>query len=200
MKRSTRKRARIGGALLAVSLAALALALPTIGLSEEGGQGPRAAGTIKSFDPETGELVVDLAKGGTISGLVVRRTRIRCGKGRRHHRRGRRHRRRQGASVSLRGVREIGDDRRAGDAPSDVRGDRGIEPGDDRGGQGGEPSGDAHGHGHGHHGDRCNTGDLVPGAVVMRAEMVLTHGNAFFKEIGLLPPQLTTPPEATNSE
>ena len=86
MKRSDGNRARLGGVLLAAALAVAAiLALPTIGLSKDGdgNHGPRAAGTIESFNPETGELVVDLAKGDTISGLVVRRTKIRCGAGRR---------------------------------------------------------------------------------------------------------------------
>jgi len=191
MKRSIRKRARIGGALLALALAALALALPTIGLSKEGGdRGPRAAGTVQSFDPETGELVVDLAKGETISGLVLRRTQIRCGKGRRHHQRGRRHRRRHVASASQRGVRDIANDRQAGDEPSDVRGDHGAEPGGENGEPGGESGVDARRH---RHDDRCNTDDLIPGAVVMRAEMVLTHGNAFYARIGLLPPKQAAP-------
>jgi len=195
MKRSIGKRARIGGALLAAALAALALALPTIGLSKQGGdRGARAAGTVQSFDTETGELIVDLAKGETISGLVVRRTKIRCGEGRRHHLRGRRHRRRHVASASRGGVSDISGDRRTGDEPSDVRGDRGIEPGDDHGEQGGESGEDAHGH---RPGDRCNTDDLVPGAIVMRAEIVLAHGNAFYARIGLLPPQLATPQAPT---
>ena len=178
------KRARLGGVLLAVALAAAAiLALPAIGLSKNGsdkGAGPPPAGTIESFDTETGELVVDLADGDTISALVVRRTKIRCGKGRRH-------RGRHGAAASRRGESEPGDDRgrHSEEEPGGDQGGRGPESGDD-----GVESGDHHGRGH--HGERCNTGDLVEGAVVMRAEIVLTHGKALYKKIGLLPPQVTT--------
>jgi hypothetical protein len=190
MKRSIGKRARIGGGLLAVALAALALALPAIGLSKQGGdRGPRAAGTVQSFDPETGELVVDLAKGETISGLVVRRTRIRCGEGRKHHPRWRRHRRRHGASASRRGEGIVGSDREAGNQPTDVRGDRGVGPGEDHGEQNGEGTHDQR------RDDRCNVDDLVPGAVVMRAEIVLTHGKAIYAKIGLLPQQHETSTE-----
>lgn len=150
---------------------------------------------MKSFDPETGELVVDLTKGETISGLVVRRTKIHCGKGRRHHRRGHRHRKRHVASASRRDVRDIGSDRRAGEEPTGVPGKRGIEPVADQGEQGGEAGEEARGHRPGH---RCNAGDLVPGAVVVRAEIVLTHGNAFYARIGLLPPQLESPAAPTS--
>jgi len=184
-------RARLGGVLLAVALAAAAiLALPSIGLSHDsnGDHGPRAAGTVASFDQETGELTVDLADGGSISALVVRRTQIRCGKGR-HHLRGRGHRH-HGANASRRGDGEFGDHRggRGEEEAGDDHGVDGAEPGDDRGTHGVEPSGDHHGD-HGHHGKRCNAGDLVEGAVVMHAEIVLTHGKALYKKIGLLPPQ-----------
>jgi len=210
-------RARLGGVLFAVALGALVmLALPAIGVGKHGSddRGPHPAGTISSFDNETHVLTVDLAKGGEISALVVRRTQIRCGEdGRRHRRRG--HGRGRGgddASASRRGSDsgednsgpggggdddELGDDRgrRNEDEPGDDRGDRGG-----RGGRGLEPGEDNHVHGddraHGedHHGrGGCNAGDLVEGATVMRAEIVLTHGSAFFKKIGLLPPQAVNP-------
>lgn len=191
-------RARLGGVLLAVALGALALlALPSIGLSHDskGDHGPRAAGKVASFNHETGELTVDLAGGGSISALVVRRTQIRCGKGR-HHKRGHHHRGDHGASASRRGGGELGDDRggQGEDQPGDDRGGQGLEPSDDRGEHGaqGDEQGDDHPGDHGdrgHHGRRCNAGDLVEGAVVMRAEIVLTHGKALYKKIGLLPSQ-----------
>lgn len=198
------KRARLGGVFLAVALAAVAiLALPAIGLGKHGSDdrnGPRPAGTVSSFDNETGELTVDLGGGGTISALVVRRTQIRCGRGR-HHLRGGKHRRGHGAGASRRGHGEDGEDR-GEDELGDDRGGRGDgeagedEAGEDRGGRGFEPGDDRGNHaagedhrggGHGHHGRRCNAGDLVEGAVVMRAEIVLTHGKALYKKIGLLP-------------
>lgn len=196
MKRFHRNRARLGGVLLAAALAAAAiLALPGVGLGKNG-HGPRPAGTIESFDPETGELIVDLAKGETISGLVVRRTRIRCGEdGRRHRRRhrGRRRRSGKGAAASRRGDVERGDDRGAPeDEAGDDRGIRGDEPGDDRGRRHGKP-GDEGDRGDSDRGDRCGVEDLVEGAVVIKAEIVLTHGNAFYRKIGLLPPRASAP-------
>lgn len=204
MKRPHGNRARLGGVLLAVALGALALlALPTIGLSHDsdGDHSPPAAGTIASFDPETGELVVDLADGGSISALVVRRTQIRCGEGR-HHLRGHGHRGWHGATASRHGESESGDDRggRGEEEAGDDRGGHGLEAGDghgdeadgdnhDHGQHGDEPGEDNHDHSQGHHGERCNTSDLVEGAVVMHAEIVLTHGKALYKKIGLLPPQ-----------
>jgi hypothetical protein len=178
MKRPHGNRARLGGVLLAVALGALALlALPAIGSSPESDSdhSPPAAGTVASFDSETGELVVDLADGGSISALVVRRTQIRCGE-RPDHLHGHGHRGHR-ASASHRDGGESGED----------HGERGLKPGEDRGHHGAE-SGEDH-HDHGHHGERCNTSDLVEGAVVMHAEIVLTHGKALYKKIGLLPPQ-----------
>lgn len=210
MRQHGYKRGRLGGVLLAVALGAVAmLALPAIGVGKRGhdGHGPRPAGTISSFDPETHMLTVDLAKGGEISALVVRRTHIRCGEdGRRHRRRG--HRRGRGGDDASASRRADADEGRSapsesdgGDAVGDGRGVRGQdEPGDDRGGRGLEPGEDNHaqgehhrgrGHDHGRHG--CNAGDLVEGATVIRAEIVLTHGKAIFKKIGLLPPQAVAP-------
>jgi len=177
------KRRRLGGALIAVALGAIAmLALPAIGVGKHGNDdAPRAAGTVGAFDPGTGALTVDLADGGSITAQVVRRTQIRCGKGPTHLRG-------HGARSSRRGEEEPGDDRGRGGEP---------EPGDDRGQQGERPQGppalgDGGAHDRGHHGERCNASDLVPGAVVMKAEIVLTHGEALFKKVGLLPPRPAT--------
>ena len=41
--------------------------------------GDEGAGKIVSYDPGTGELVIDLFGGDTVSGLVTEETRIRCG-------------------------------------------------------------------------------------------------------------------------
>jgi hypothetical protein len=187
------KRRRLGGVLIAVALGAIAmLALPAIGVGKHGNDdAPRAAGTVGAFDPGTGALTVDLADGGSITALVVRRTQIRCGKGPTRLRG-------HGARSSRRGAEEPGDRGRSGEPePGDDRGGRGLEPGDDRGQQGERPQGpsalgDGGAHGRGHHGERCNASDLVPGAVVMKAEIVLTHGDALFKKVGLLPPRPAT--------
>lgn len=176
-------RGRLGGVLLAVALGALAmLALPAIGIGKHGSDhhGPRPAGTISSFDKETGVLTVALAKGGEISAMVVRRTHIRCGESRRRHLR-------RGGSDD-----QTVDDRggRGAEEPGEDRGDRGHEPGEGNHVQGDGPQQGHHGH-RGRHG--CNAGDLVEGATVIKAEIVLTHGKALFKKIGLLPPQAVEP-------
>lgn len=179
MKRPHGNRARLGGVLLAVALGAAAvLALPGLGIGKSH-NGARAAGTIESFNPETGQLVIDLTKGGTIEGLVVRRTKIRCGEHRRGHRR--RHRGHGNGSASA--------------LRRDSRGaeNEGEDAGDRKGhGDGGPRSDDASGDDRRRHGEdhsaRC-IDHLVEGAVVKRAEMVLAHGNAFYKKIGVLPPK-----------
>lgn len=154
-------RLRAGGTMLAAALLAVAiLALPAIGKGgENSGNGPRAAGTIESFDNESGELVVALGEGGTISAKVVRRTRIRCGRS--HH--GANHQRR---------ARRGADDPTTHDANDDSNGGAG---GGNKGRRG-----------------HCNVDDLVPGATVMKAEIVLTHGKAIYKKVGLLPAAATS--------
>jgi hypothetical protein len=183
-------RGRLGGVLLAVCLGALALlALPTLGIGKHDDRGHRAAGKVESFDRETGLLVVDLAKGRKIAGLVVRRTRIRCGPAGRRHRRAR-HR----GTLSR---RDVGSDRPAPgpDRPTDV-----VAP--ERDGEGREvdqPESEAlspgesddPGNGAERRRPRRCIKALVPGAVVIRAEMVLAHGEAFFSRIGMLLPWAT---------
>lgn len=154
MRLSNGFRLRGGGAFLAIALLAVAImALPAIGKDGSGSglNGPRPAGTIESF--EDGELVVALAKGGTISAKVLRRTKIRCG----HHRDG-------------------GDRRRARRGGNDDPAQHDV--GDD------SPSGSGHDSGRRGH---CNADDLVPGATVIRAEIVLTHGIAAYEKIALRP-------------
>lgn len=182
-------RARLGGVLLAAAAAIAILVLP--GLAAGHGRHHHDhgdAGTIRSFDLETGVLTIDLAKGGSVSGLVVRRTHIRCGN-RKGHRQGRRHLRRH-----KRGQRAAVSSRRGGD-----RGEVAVEDqsGDDRGGprdgqsedprgHDGTPPGSSEGPGQGEeHSARCNAGDLVPGAPVKVAELVLTNGNAYYRLVGL---------------
>lgn len=188
MRQHGYKRGRLGGVLLAVALGALAmLALPALGIGKHGNGGHGAAGTVESFDRDTGLLVVDLRKGRKVAGLVVRRTKIRCGREGRHHRRALRP-----GKLSRRGE---GSDRLAPapDRPTDVvapeRDSEGREddrPGDDAVAPG---ASDEPGKGADRRRPRRCLKALVPGAVVVRAEMVLAHGNAFFKRIGLVPPQ-----------
>ena len=130
--------------------------------------GDENAGTVASFDGTT--LTINLAAGGTISGLVTDRTEIKCetegddsgedpsGTNRRgHHRRG---------SGDEGGEHHPGDD------------DSGHERGED-------------GEHHGEHGDcdeetACSVDDLVEGAVVHEAEIRVGGDGAVFKEIELI--------------
>jgi hypothetical protein len=104
-----RSRARLGGLLaLALGVAAL-LAIPVVSAARSGGadDGPNhekrhhhhrhghhragTVGTISSFDTASGQLTIDLRKGGSVSGLVDSGTKIKCedqGDGRSHHSRG----------------------------------------------------------------------------------------------------------------
>jgi hypothetical protein len=78
-------RARLGGVLVAVAAVLALVALPGLATGHGNHHDDLAdAGTIQSFDGETGVLVIDLADGGSVSGLVAPRTHIHCDNG--HHR------------------------------------------------------------------------------------------------------------------
>ncbi|HET8565402.1 MAG TPA: hypothetical protein VFL77_02910 [Solirubrobacterales bacterium] len=139
------------------------------------------AGTIVSFDAETGKLVINLFGGETVSGLVNEGTEIKCED-------------RSGASVSSDGggeSRSGEDDGGEGEAePGDDNG--GVEQtGDDDGGQAEEEPGDDNG---GEEADddnagpgngNCTAADLAPGAVVQEAELKVAGGQATFEEVEL---------------
>jgi hypothetical protein len=135
--------------------------------------GNEQAGTIASFDSETGRLVIDLFGTDTVAGLVTGATEIKC----------------------------EDEPSTTASASSDGSDSGEPEPGDDNGGQGEEEVGDDHG-GHGEeagddnsgpghdgdddHGDRlCTTAELVPGAVVEEAELRIANGQATFHEVEL---------------
>ena len=161
--------------------------------------GDEQAGTISSFDAETGRLVIDLFGSDTIAGFVTDSTEIKCDD--------------DGSSASASsegsddGEAESGDDSggEGEEEPGDDHGDdesgddssspgSGDESGDDNSGPGSESSGPGHdGEGDhsdddGEHGDDdrlCTTAELVPGAVVEEAELKLENGKATFKEVEL---------------
>jgi hypothetical protein len=119
--------------------------------------GEENAGTIASFDAETGKLTIDLFGGESISGFVTEETEIKC----EDH---------SGASVSSdggSGKEEVGDD----------NGGQGEEPGDDNGGEGEEAGDD--------NGGNCTTADLTPGVAVQEAELQVSSGRAVFDEVEL---------------
>ncbi len=185
--------------LLAVALGALALfAIPAAGFADHGHHHGTSdpAGTVKSFDQKTGVLVIDLAEGGDIEGLVSDRTRIRCkndnGDESRHNRR---HGHRATASDSGPGRDGSGSGDNSGpDNSADDNGDHHAEePGEDNHAEGNEPGEDNHGepgddeNDNEHHGrnERCMA-QLDAGATVRRAELELENGNAFFEKIVLM--------------
>jgi len=150
--------------------------------------GEEQAGTIASFDADTGRLVIDLFGTDTVSGFVTDRTEIKCEDDS------------STASSSSEGSdsgeAEPGDDN-GGEGelePGDDDGGHGEEPGDDNGGDeqgddnsgpGSESSGPGH-DGDDDHGDRiCTTAELVPGAVVEEAELKVENGKATFHEVEL---------------
>lgn len=151
--------------------------------------GEENAGTIASFDEETGKLTIDLFGEESISGFVTEETEIKCeGSG--------------SASVSsdgMSGDEEAGDgeggsegepgDNNGGEeeAGDDNGGEAEEEPGDDNGGE--EESGNDNGGeeepGDNSGGGNCTTADLTPGAVVQEAELKIEGGKAVFEKVEL---------------
>jgi hypothetical protein len=149
--------------------------------------GEEQAGTVASFDADTGRLVIDLFGADSIAGFVTDETEIKCEDDS------------TSASVSSEGSgsgeAEPGDDHGGdGEEVGDDSGGHGEEPGDDNGGddQGEDSSGpgsDNSGPGHDGDDDRgdriCTTAELVPGAVVEEAELKVSNGQATFHEVEL---------------
>jgi hypothetical protein len=150
--------------------------------------GAEQAGTIASFDAETGRLVIDLFGGDTVSGFVTDGTEIKCED-----------------STSTASTSSEGSDSGEAEPGDDNGGEGEVEPGDDNGGHG-EEAGDDNGGGDqgednsgpgsdnsgpGHDGDDdhgariCTTAELVPGAVVEEAELQVENGQATFEEVEL---------------
>ena len=198
-------RALPGRLLLAVALGALALlAIPAVGLADHGHHHGHSdpAGTVKSFDQETGVLIIDLAEGGDIEGLVTDRTRIRCRNDNNGHE-SRRHNRRHGRGATASdsgpgrdGSGRDGDNSGPGNSADDNGDNQAGEPGEDNHAGNNEPGEDNHQQGdedndnddneQGNNPGRC-ADQLVAGATVARAELELEDGNAFFEKVVLMP-------------
>lgn len=181
-------RARLGGILAAAAAVLAMLALPGLAASHDHDHDLAGdAGAIQSFDPDSGVLVVDLADGGSVSGLVTTRTRIRCGEDHgRRHRRGHGHdlHRGRGATASHDGS----DDDNGNRGPGSESSGRDDEPGEDTPGHDGTPPGSSEDPGRGaEHSARCTSEDLIAGATVKVAELVLIDGKAIYAFVGLEP-------------
>jgi len=136
--------------------------------------GQENAGRIRSFDAETGQLVIDLFGGETASGLVTEETEVECEGG-------------QVATASHSGEDAGEGDRidgsaeaNGGDEVSDDEGDDSSTPespstGSESAGDEGDEAG----------GSNCTTADLVEGAIVKEAELKLDNGTATFEEVEL---------------
>lgn len=185
------RRARLGG-LLAVAIGALSIfVLPGLASARGGSDDSTSSATVKSFDQTTKVLVVALPDGQSVSGLVTRRTKIRC-EGERGQRRG---------GHELRGREaEPGDDHGGhGNEPGDDNGGHGAEPGDDNGGRGVEPGDDnggagsgsgpsnsgSRGHDDNGSGANCTTADLVTGAAVEEIDLEFRGDTVVFDEVEL---------------
>lgn len=143
--------------------------------------GEENAGTIASFNEETGKLTIDLFGDESISGFVTEETEIKCEDN-------------GGASVSSDGEEagddeggsegEPGDDNGGEEEAGDDNGEGEEEPGDDNDQEeesGDDNGGDNPGPGNGN----CTTADLTPGAVVQEAELKIENGKAVFEKVEL---------------
>jgi hypothetical protein len=163
------KRTRLAGMLVAMAAALALVALPGLASAHHGHDSLADAGTIESFDQETGMLTIDLTGGGSVSGLVTPRTHIHCDNGWHRGRHGLRHHLRHGATASHRGGGE---------------GKHGN--GDNPPGHDGTAPGRSEGPGHGsEHSADCASADLTAGKTVKFAELVLVDGQATYKVVGL---------------
>ena len=146
--------------------------------------GEEQAGTIASFDAETGRLVIDLFGTDTVAGFVTAETEIKC-----------EDEASATASASSEGSgsgeEEPGDDQGDdGDEVGDDQGDDGVESGDDNSGPSDNSGPGSENSGPGQEGDDdrdriCTTAELVPGAAVEEAELELRGGKAVFEEVEL---------------
>lgn len=149
--------------------------------------GEENAGTIASFDEETGKLTIDLFGGETISGFVNEETEIEC--------EGNSGATASASSMDNSGEAESGDDNRGeeeaggGNDGEEVGGDSGgqgeEEPGDDNSGPGSQNSGPGMGDAENENQGNCGTAALTPGAVVQEAELKVENGKATFEKVDL---------------
>lgn len=188
-------KARLAGVLAAIAAVLALVALPGLASAHHGHDGLADAGTIESFDQETGVLTIALTEGGAVSGLVTPRTHIHCDNGRHRGRHGLRHHLRHRRATASHDRGRGGEGESQGEENhrhgEDMEpGDRNHEAGDPPGHDGTAP-GRSEGPGHGaEHSARCTTDDLTEGATVKFADLILVDGKAIFKLVALPAVQL----------
>ena len=166
---TTRAKGLIGAAAL---LAAIAVSLPAISAADRGSDGDhrdRTVGTIESFDPDTGTLVITPTSGDDVSGMVNDRTKINC--------------EREDADDD---TDDNGDDDDNDD--NDDNGDDGDD-GDDGPNHDGDDDhgGDGRSAKHGHSGRRgnCSPDDLTSGRAVSEADLEIGPNGLVYEEVEL---------------
>ena len=144
--------------------------------------GDEGAGTVTSFDAATGELVINVFSGDTITGTVDADTEIECSNDDAtepdDH----------GDDVGDDHGDDVGDDHGDDGPGHDVGDDHGDDSTDDESGDDGHggPGSDRREHdGHGPSGEDCSVDALVPGAIVREAELDLTATGLVYEEIEL---------------
>ncbi len=148
--------------------------------------GDEGAGTVSSYNADTGELTIDVFGNGQVTGLVTDETEISCDDGDDH------------GDEDGDGEGGHGDDDGGhGDDDGDHGDDDGDHGDDDEGDDEGasksdDDPGDDEGDDEGvdedsDDGQECSTADLVPGAVVQEAELEIESGvGLVFEEIELI--------------
>jgi hypothetical protein len=138
--------------------------------------GEENAGTIASFDQETGKLTINLFGGDTVTGFVTEDTRIECG----HH------------AEDNDGQASASDDGHSGpgdgdghSGPGDGSEPTGTVQGDDDNDVPGANQGPGDEDEHGDNGASCTTAALVVGATVEEAELEVSNGKATFEKVDL---------------
>jgi hypothetical protein len=138
--------------------------------------GRERSGTIVSF--EAGELTVDLANGGRVTGMVTDATEIDCETEDEH----------EGSDEDEDRGKALAEDARDEDEPSE-NSDDGDEGEHDDGDEGDHDDGDLEEGEHGdddHEGSTCGPADLQPGVAVHEAELRVSADGLVFEEIELV--------------
>ena len=130
--------------------------------------GQENAGTIASYDTETGKLTINLFGGETLTGYVTEDTEVHCGHTCNHGDQGSGEG--EEASASDDGPDGPGDSHNGPPPPPPPGNEAGA---DDQGSDGGQ--------------QECTVADLVVGAEVAEASLSVRNGKATFEEIALAP-------------